>query len=74
MGYFYAVLISHLDRFETFCREAFIHNQHLGLVAVGGGGYLEKAYATTWKYEIMEDLHVFGLRGRLPIFISIHLS
>ena len=31
---------------------------------------LEKAYDTTWKYEIMKDLHGFGLRGRLPIFIS----
>ena len=58
--------VDHLVRFETFCREAFIHNQHLVSVFFD----LEKAYDTTWKYEIMKDLHGFGLRGRLPIFIS----
>ena len=31
---------------------------------------LEKAYDTTWKYAIMKDLRGFGLRGRLPNFIS----
>ena len=58
--------VDHLVRFETFCREAFIHNQHLVSVFFD----LEKAYDTTWKYEIMKDLHGFGVRGRLPIFIS----
>ena len=56
--------VYHLVRFETFCREAFIHNQHLVSVFFD----LEKAYDTTWKYEIMKDIHGFGLRGRLPIF------
>ena len=32
--------------------------------------YLEEAYDTTWKYGIMKDVHGFGLRGQLPIFIS----
>ena len=36
--------------------------------------YLEKAYDTTWKYGIMKDLHSFGLRGRLPNFISKFLQ
>ena len=58
--------VKHLVRFETFCREAFIHNQHLVLVFFD----LKKAYDTTWKYGIMKDLHGFGLRGRLPTFIS----
>ena len=58
--------VDHLVRFETFCREAFIHNQHLVSVFFD----LEKAYDTTWKYGIMKDLHDFGLRGRLPNFIS----
>ena len=62
--------VDHLVRFETFCREAFIHNQHLVSVFFD----LEKAYDTTWKYEIMKDLHGFGLRGRLPIFISNFLQ
>ena len=59
--------VDHLVRFETFCREAFIHNQHLVSVFF----YLEKA---TWKYGIMKDLHGFGLRGRLPNFISTFLQ
>ena len=37
-------------RFETLCRESFIHNQHLVFVFFD----LEKAY-TTWKYGIMKD-------------------
>ena len=59
-------MVDHLVRFETFCREAFIHNQHLVSVVYD----LEKTYDTTWKYGIMKDLHCFGLRGRLPNFIS----
>ena len=35
---------------------------------------LEKAYDTTWKYGIMNDLHEIGLRGRLPIFVQNFLS
>ena len=60
----------HLVRFETFCREAFIHNQHLVSVFFD----LEKAYDTTWKYRIMKDLNGFRLRGRLPNFISKFLK
>ena len=62
--------VDHLVKFERFCREAFIHNQHLVLVFFD----LEKAYDTTWKYGIMKDLHGFGLRGHLPIFIAICLK
>ena len=61
--------VDHLVRFETFFREAFIHKQHLVSVFFD----LEKVYDTTWKYMIMKDLHGFGLRGRLPKFISIFL-
>ena len=35
---------------------------------------LESAYDTTWKYGILKDLHDFGLRDRLPIFISAFLD
>ena len=59
--------VDYLVRFETFCREAFIHNQHLVSVFFD----LEKAYDTTWKYGIMKDLHGFGLRGRLPSFARL---
>ena len=39
--------VDHLVRFETFCREAFIHNQHLVSMFFD----MEKGYDTTWKYE-----------------------
>ena len=58
--------VDHLVRFETFCREAFINNQHLFSLFVN----LEKIYDTTWKYGIMKDFHGFSIRGRLPNFIS----
>ena len=48
----------------------FIHNQHLFAVFFD----LQKAYDTTWKYDILNDLHSMGLRGNLPIFIGNFLS
>ena len=35
---------------------------------------LDKTYDITWKYGIMNDLHGFGLRGRIPNFISSFLN
>ena len=60
----------HLVRLETFIREAFIKKEHLLAVFFD----LEKAYDTTWKYGIMNDLHEIGLKGRLPIFVQNFLS
>ena len=60
----------HLVHLETVIREAFIRNRHLAAIFFD----LEKAYDTTWKYGIMKDLHDFGLKGRLPHFISEFLS
>ena len=62
--------LDHLIRFETFIREAFIMKQH----AVSVFFDLESAYDTTWKYGILKDLHDFGLRGRLPVFISAFID
>jgi len=60
----------HLVRLETFIRDAFIKKEHLVAVFFD----LEKAYDTTWKYGILNDLHDLGLKGRLPSFISSFLS
>ena len=62
--------LDHLVSLETFIRDAFIHNQHLVAVFFD----LQKAYDTTWKYGILNDLHSMGLRGHLPIFIGNFLS
>jgi hypothetical protein len=35
---------------------------------------LEKAYDTTWKPGILQDLESTGLRGRLPTFICNFLA
>ena len=51
--------LDHLVRFETFIREAFIKKEHVD---------------TTWKYGIMNDLHDFGIRGRLAYLISAFMN
>ena len=62
--------VDHLIRLETFIRDAFIQNQHLVAVFFD----LQKAYDTTWKHGIQQDLHDMGLRGNLPIFIGNFLT
>ena len=62
--------IDQLVRLETYIREGFIKRQHVVAVFFD----LEKAYDTTWKGGIMQDLHSAGLRGRLPIFIAEFLK
>ena len=60
----------HLVRLETFIREAFIKKEHLVAVFFD----LEKAYDTSWKYGVMNDLHDIDLKGRLPVFVQNFLS
>ena len=62
--------LDHLVRFETFIREAFIKKEHVVSVFF----YIESAYDNTWNYGIMNDLHDFGIRGRLAYFISAFLN
>jgi hypothetical protein len=59
-----------LIRFEAFVREAFVRREHVVSVFFD----LEKAYDTTWKHGILQDLRDAGLRGRMPVFISRFLS
>ena len=58
--------IDQLIKFDTFCREAFVEG--MGAVAVMFD--LQKAYDSCWKYGILKDMFHFGLRGRLPMYIS----
>jgi len=60
----------HLVRLESFIREAFIRKQHAVVVFFD----LEKAYDTTWKYWILQDLKDIGLTGHLPTFIKKFLN
>ena len=60
----------YLVRLETFIRDAFIKKEHVVAVFF----YLEKAYDTTWRYDILKDIHKLGSRGRLPTFIENFLE
>ena len=62
--------LDHLVRLESFIRDAFLNKQEVVSIFFD----LEKAYDTTWKYGILKDLHVAGLRGRMPIFITKFLE
>ena len=42
-----------LVRLETFIRDAFIKKEHVVAVFFN----LEKAYDTTWRYDILKDIH-----------------
>ncbi|KAK3891761.1 hypothetical protein Pcinc_004364 [Petrolisthes cinctipes] len=62
--------IDALVRLEAAACEAFARHQHLVCVFFD----LEKAYDTTWQYGILQQLHLYGLRGRLPRFLKEFLS
>ena len=53
-------------RLETFIRDHFIKKEHVVAVFFN----LEKAYATTWRYDILKNIYKLGLRGRLPTFVE----
>lgn len=60
----------HLVGYETFIRNALINGDHVVSVLFD----LEKAYDTTWKYGILQDLASLDFIGNLPIFIAKFLS
>ena len=62
--------IDHLVRLESYIRDAFLNKQEVVSVFFD----LEKAYDTTWKYGILQDLHEAGLRGRISQIISKFLE
>ncbi|KAK3887714.1 hypothetical protein Pcinc_008199 [Petrolisthes cinctipes] len=59
-----------LVRLEAAACEAFARHQHLVCVFFD----LEKVYDTTWQYGILQQLHLYGVRGRLPRFLKEFLS
>ena len=62
--------LDQLIRLETFIRNAFIRGEHVTVIFFD----IEKAFDTTWKKGILQDLHKMGLRGNLPEFISNFLD
>ena len=63
--------LDQVTKLDTHMREAFVRNYHTIAIVFD----LEKAYDTTWRYGILQDLHTSGLRGNLPKFIKnfLHL-
>ena len=55
---------------EREIREAFNANKHL----IGVFFDIEKAYDTTWRHGILQEMHSMGLRGRLPSFLQDFLT
>ncbi|WP_316399482.1 reverse transcriptase domain-containing protein [Bradyrhizobium sp. 33ap4] len=53
--------LDHLARLETVIRESFVRRQHCVSIFFD----LEKAYDTTWRYGILQDLYSYGIRGRM---------
>ena len=51
---------------EMYIRNAFAKQESVTSVFF----YLEKAYDTTWRYNILRELHNIGLRGNLPLCIK----
>ena len=58
--------LDQLIRLETIIRNAFLKGEHVTVVFFD----IEKAFDTTWKAGILQDLHNMGLRGNLPNFID----
>ena len=59
-----------LFHLETIIREGFVNREHTICVFFD----LEIAYDTTWHYGILQDLHILGLRGNLPLLVQNFLS
>ena len=59
-----------LVQFEHHIFSAFERRHHTIAVFFD----LTKAYDMAWRWGIMERLHVFGLRGHLPLFVENFLS
>lgn len=60
----------HLVRIEANIRDAFVHKQYFLAVFLD----LEKAYDTTWRFGILQDLSAIGIRGNMLNVIESYLS
>ena len=57
--------LDNLTELETEIHNAFVKKQYLIAVFFD----LAKAYDTCWRHLILQELHRFGLRGKLPLMI-----
>ncbi|GFX70220.1 probable RNA-directed DNA polymerase from transposon X-element [Trichonephila clavipes] len=62
--------LDNLVLLESQIRDAFVRRNHLVSLFFD----IEKAYNRTWRYGILRNMHDFGPRGNLPIFIFNFLA
>jgi ribonuclease HI len=62
--------LDHLIRIESSIQDAFLLKQHMVAVFFD----LEKAYDTTWRFNILTTLASWGFKGNLPTFITSFLT
>jgi len=62
--------VDHIVRFESYLREAFVRQSHTVAIFFD----IDKAYDTTWKHGILQDLQNMHLKGHPPNFIKNFLS
>ena len=62
--------LDHLLSISARISSSFVLREHLVAVFFD----LEKAYDTTWRYDILRTLHSWGFRGCLPLFLQEFLS
>ena len=58
--------MDNLIRIDTDARNCFLFKHHMIAVAFD----LEKAYDTTVRFKVLENLHAMGIRGQLGCFIQ----
>ncbi len=57
--------LDHLVSLATTISTSFVLKQHLVAILFD----IEKAYDTTWRYGILQTLHSWGFKGKLPLFL-----
>ncbi|GFV64297.1 probable RNA-directed DNA polymerase from transposon X-element [Trichonephila clavipes] len=62
--------LDNLNFLESQIRDALVKRNHLVYLFFD----IEKSYDQTWCYGILRNMHDFGLRGNLPIFIFNFLA
>lgn len=55
---------------EDIIQNAFFQRRHITAVMFD----IEKAFDMTWRFGILQQLHAWGLRGTLPIFLKHFLN
>ena len=59
-----------LNKFTTDIHNSLDSKQHVLYVSFD----MKKAYDTTWRYGILQEMYNFGLRGSLPVYIQNYLA